>query len=172
MAKNAAVWFVAGFVLGVGSLLAGLALAPQWGPGATRADEASVPTASFDDTRAAGTLRTLTGRLDRVLGLLEAEFRPPAVEPSPSALTAALSSDLQTLRSQIELYKVQHNEKFPSVDEDGRPDPANFVRRLVSRTDQDGKLSATGPLGPYLCKFPSNPFVSLDPGGVERDEGI
>ncbi|KKK97237.1 hypothetical protein LCGC14_2654750, partial [marine sediment metagenome] len=29
------------------------------------------------------------------------------------------------------------------------------------------KLSATGPLGPYLCKFPSNPFVSLDTAGVE-----
>jgi len=158
MTRNVAVWFVAGFAVGIISLLAALALSPHRAPAATRADEAPGPIAGFDDSGAAEAIRTLSGKLDRVLAL----FEPSPVLASNDAIHSALMSDLQTVRGQLELYKVQHNERCPTVDENGRLDTANFVRRLTGRTDQHGKLSASGVYGPYLQMFPSNPFGSVD----------
>lgn len=96
-----------------------------------------------------------------ILGILAAIVIPQFTEASNDARTSALSSDLQTLRSQIELYKVQHNERTPDLNELGAANTANFVTRLTGRTDQDGKVNAaSGAYGPYLQKFPSNSFIS------------
>jgi len=97
-----------------------------------------------------------------ILGILAAVVIPQFTEASNDARESALASDLQTVRSQIELYKVQHLDKSPHLDENGAPDTANFVNRLIGRTDNTGKINASGAFGPYLQKFPSNPFVSDD----------
>ncbi len=97
-----------------------------------------------------------------ILGILAAIVIPQFTEASNDARESALTSDLQTLRSQLELYKVQHNEKYPDLDENDAADTANFVNRLTGRTDQDGKINAAGAYGPYLQKFPSNPFMSTN----------
>ena len=96
-----------------------------------------------------------------ILGILAAIVIPQFTEASNDARESALTSDLQTVRSQLELYKVQHNEKYPHLNELGAADTANFVVRLTGRTDQDGKVNAAGAFGPYLQKFPSNPFLSV-----------
>ena len=67
-----------------------------------------------------------------------------------------ITSDLQTIRSQLELYKVQHFEKYPHLDENGNVDTINFVARLLQRTDEDGRMNAAGAFGPYLQQFPCN----------------
>ncbi len=95
-----------------------------------------------------------------ILGILAAIVIPQFTEASNDARESALASDLQTVRSQNELYKVQHLERYPSVDEDGAADTGNFVARMTGRTDQDGKINAAGVFGPYLQKYPSNPFVT------------
>ena len=95
-----------------------------------------------------------------ILGILAAVVIPQFTEASNDAREAAMASDLQTVRSQIELYKVQHLEKTPDIDESGVADTANFTVRLTGKTDSDGKVNAAGAFGPYLHKFPSNPFVS------------
>ena len=63
----------------------------------------------------------------------------------------SLSSQLQTLRSQIELYKLQH-----------RDEPPDFRRKgwnqLTSKTSEDGSISARGKYGPYLPAPPKNPL--------------
>lgn len=96
-----------------------------------------------------------------ILGILAAIVIPQFTEASNEARVSALSSDLQTLRSQIELYKVQHAERLPSVDAARALDTANFVARLTGKSDLDGTLNAAGVFGPYLQKFPSNPFVAV-----------
>lgn len=99
-----------------------------------------------------------------ILGILAAIVIPQFTEASNDARTSALQSDLQTFRSQIELYKVQHNELLPSVDSTGTADTANFMARMIGKTDADGTINAaTGKLGPYLQKAPSNPFVTTGP---------
>ena len=101
-----------------------------------------------------------------ILGILAAIVIPQFTEASNDARESALCSDLQTVRSQLELYKVQHNEKLPSVNELGAADTANFVARMTGRTDQDGAINAAGAFGPYLQKFPSNAFMSVNADGV------
>ena len=61
-----------------------------------------------------------------ILGILAAIVIPQFTEASNDARLSALISDLQTVRSQLELYKVQHLDRYP--------DTANFVTLLTSRT--------------------------------------
>ena len=96
-----------------------------------------------------------------ILGILAAIVIPQFTEASNDARESALASDLQTCRSQLELYKVQHLEKYPDLDAAGAADTANFIARLTGKTDQDGTINAAGQFGPYLQKFPSNPFVTV-----------
>ena len=115
-----------------------------------------------------------------ILGILAAIVIPQFTEASNDARESALASDLQTLRSQLELYKVQHLERYPNIKEDGTADAtvANFVSRLTGKTDQYGKIDATGVFGPYLQKFPTNAFANnavvfgvVDPAPVVAGNG-
>ncbi len=93
-----------------------------------------------------------------ILGILAAIVIPQFTEASNDARESALASDLQTSRSQLELYKVQHLDTYPTA--------AKFVIQLLNRTNQDGiEMPADGdasdyPYGPYLQNFPTNPFVT------------
>ena len=91
-----------------------------------------------------------------ILGILAAIVIPQFTQASNDARTNSLASDLQTVRSQIQLFRVQHLDNFPSSD---------LVNQMMSRSDQLGNLAAltadpnTYPLGPYLQKFPTNAFA-------------
>ncbi len=95
-----------------------------------------------------------------ILGILAAIVIPQFTEASNDARTSALVSDLQTVRSQLELYKVQHLDTYPPE--------ASFVACLTGRTNTAGEIMPDGgdkadyPYGPYLQTFPTNPFVSGD----------
>jgi hypothetical protein len=69
----------------------------------------------------------------------------------PRTLEQQLCSNLQTLRSQIELYKIQHNDKLP-----GTTEGVSFVEALMLRTDANGLIVREGGFGPYLQQFPMN----------------
>jgi general secretion pathway protein G len=87
-----------------------------------------------------------------ILGILAAIVIPQFTEASTEAKLSSLMSDLQTVRSQIELYKVQHNDDLPG---DGG---ATFEEALTGKTDIDGDVAAAGAYGPYLQSIPTNPF--------------
>ena len=92
-----------------------------------------------------------------ILGILAAIVIPQFTEASNDARDSSFSSDLQTLRSQVELYKVQHGDLSPDNGETGDAVSDNFVTRMIGKTDKAGAMD-TGTLGPYLQKFPTNPF--------------
>jgi general secretion pathway protein G len=100
-----------------------------------------------------------------ILGILAAIVIPQFTEASNDARDSALQSDLQTARSQLELFKVQHLEKYPYAITGGDSSDG-FKTLMTSRTNQDGVIMATGddaklfPFGPYLQKFPNNAFVT------------
>ena len=81
-----------------------------------------------------------------ILGILAAIVVPQFSEASADAKESALASDLQTVRSQLELYKLQHKGVY-----------ATDVTLLTKKTDADGVEG--GSYGPYLLKFPTNPFA-------------
>lgn len=95
-----------------------------------------------------------------ILGILAAIVIPQFTEASTEAKESSLCTDLQTLRSQIELYKIQHDDRPPRL--------ADFVAQMTRKTDVDGTVNPDdGKYGPYLQKVPSNPFV---PDAVRADD--
>jgi general secretion pathway protein G len=92
-----------------------------------------------------------------ILGILAAIVIPQFTSASTDARNNSLKSLLQTMRSQVELYKLQHNDQLPGVDDDGDIDAADFWADLTGRTNPDGTTG--GNLGPYLQSTPVNPLT-------------
>ena len=93
-----------------------------------------------------------------ILGILAAIVIPQFTDASTEARTSSLCSDLQTLRSQIELYKIQHSDSLAAITDD-----ASFIVAMTKFTDIKGVICAEqkpgdGRYGPYVSKIPKNPF--------------
>ena len=86
-----------------------------------------------------------------ILGILAAIVIPQFTEASTEAKTSSLCTDLQTLRSQIELYKIQHNDDLPGAG------TATLIEALTGQTDVAGVVGAD--YGPYIQKIPTNQFI-------------
>lgn len=71
-----------------------------------------------------------------------------------------LRANLQSVRAQLELYRLHHNGTYPSDVMDG----------LTRKTTAFGEVSPAGPCGPYLHVFPANPFVD-DPAEALKTGG-
>lgn len=99
-----------------------------------------------------------------ILGILAAIVIPQFTGASTEAKLSSLVSDLQTIRSQIELYKLQHNEQLPGAG------GATFEEALTGETEVDGDVWAAGTsYGPYLQKLPTNQFVMLSTVGLSAN---
>jgi len=89
-----------------------------------------------------------------ILGILAAIVIPQFTNASQDARESALLSQLQTLRSQIELYKLQHLDKLPDLVTSWNP--------MTTKTDSAGVLSvAPKAFGPYMQSAPTNPINTL-----------
>ena len=97
-----------------------------------------------------------------ILGILAAIVIPQFTNASTEAKESSLVSNLQAVRSQIELYKINHNDVLPV-------DAAALVTALTTKTKADGTAWAVGSTGygPYMQKVPANPFTQsgLDVNG-------
>lgn len=101
-----------------------------------------------------------------ILGILAAIVVPQFTEASGEAKESRLLQDLQSVRSQIELYKLQHPNLLP-----GETTGVSFTQAMTGLTNADGTTASApgaGVYGPYLQKIPSNPFV--DPNAVQSVE--
>jgi general secretion pathway protein G len=90
-----------------------------------------------------------------ILGILAAIVIPQFTQASSDAKMSSVVSDLQTVRSQIELYKIQHGDRTPDKDMGA----GDVFTQLMKETDATGADSNTAHLGPYLQQRPKNPFV-------------
>ena len=93
-----------------------------------------------------------------ILGILAAIVIPQFTNASESAQFSSTVSQLQTIRSQIELYKNEHGNDWPTVD--GTEATAIDWTKLTAETNLAGGTPSTGETtyGPYLQKVPVNPF--------------
>ena len=88
-----------------------------------------------------------------ILGILAAIVIPQFTNASSDARKSSVQSTLQTLRGQIELFKIQHGDVAPATVSGlpallmGKSDPADTVAP-----------NAAGTLGPYVQSFPINPL--------------
>lgn len=96
-----------------------------------------------------------------ILGILAAVVIPQFTEASNDARASALASDLQTVRSQIELYKIQHLDALP-----GTVAGVTMQQALTEKTDVSGALDGDDAFGPYLQTFPTNPYTGTNDVGA------
>src|SRR4029079_7760675 len=85
-----------------------------------------------------------------IMAVLAATIIPQFASSTEDAKKSQQDFNLHTLRSQIELYRVQHSGTYPKID--------NNLEQLTSKTKADGTIDATnGTLGPYILdKLPAN----------------
>jgi len=90
-----------------------------------------------------------------ILGILAATVLPQFTSANKDAKESALIQDLQLLRSQINMYKFQHEGQLP-----GEKDGVTFEECMLSKTTLDGDVDDTnGKYGPYLVgQMPQNPY--------------
>ncbi len=96
-----------------------------------------------------------------ILGILAAIVIPQFSDASTQAKESRLRSDLQSMRSQIELYKIQHNDNLPGTQ------GISFEEALTKYTTVAGALAdpqapGAGVYGPYLQAVPVNPWNNLN----------
>ena len=101
-----------------------------------------------------------------ILGILAAIVIPQFSQASSEARESSLKSNLQAVRSQIELYRIQHNDFLPL-------DAAELASVLITRTDIDGVLWVSGiGYGPYMKVVPVNPFTQANVIGDASGAGV
>lgn len=66
-------------------------------------------------------------------------------------------TNITLLKRQIELYRLEHNDQYPDAD--------LIVQQLTGKTDSDGFLDPDGNRGPYVERFPRNPWINGDGSG-------
>jgi general secretion pathway protein G len=92
-----------------------------------------------------------------ILGILAAVVIPLFSPAATEAKTSRVASDLQVMRAQIGLYKIQHNDQLP-----GTTAGITFEQAMTEKTDEAGTLNPAGIRGPYTPRIPVNPFNELD----------
>ncbi len=87
-----------------------------------------------------------------ILGIIAAIVIPQFSVATTDAKLAAVQTNLGTMRAQLQLYKFQHNDLWPTE--------ALVVAQLTGTTDIAGAVAGTD-FGPYLLSIPENPFTTF-----------
>src|SRR5690348_14089300 len=100
-----------------------------------------------------------------ILGILAAIAIPQFSSASGEARLSTMRDILRFMRSQITVYKAQHQDVppgYPNGNISATPDSATFVAQMCGFTDEAGNVSptpdATFHFGPYLSTMPTNPY--------------
>ncbi len=87
-----------------------------------------------------------------VLGILAALVVPKFTNATTTAKSSAMLDTMRGTRMALERYKFDHDDTYPDIDD--------LWGALISKSDRDGTLNATGDYGPYLKMVPVNPFTN------------
>jgi prepilin-type N-terminal cleavage/methylation domain-containing protein len=93
-----------------------------------------------------------------IMAILAATIIPQFSDSAHDAKTNTAKFNLHTLRSQIELYKSQHDGKLPGP----------LLNELTVKTNSNGTVGTSTAYiyGPYLSEIPENPFNHLQTVGA------
>jgi len=103
-----------------------------------------------------------------ILGILAAIAVPKLSNASQMARESTLKDNLRLLRTQINVYRANHQDVspgYPGGDTDQTPTMQAFSDQLTLFTDTSGNTSPTPTpsckWGPYFTQLPQNPVNSL-----------
>ncbi|QDU35206.1 Type II secretion system protein G precursor [Poriferisphaera corsica] len=94
-----------------------------------------------------------------ILGILAAIVIPQFSSASENAKASSSISTLQSIRSQLELYQIEHNGEYPDL--------SGSWDAMTKKTDAAGTVDSSGKFGPYLQKAPTNPFTRNSAVGTD-----
>ena len=115
-----------------------------------------------------------------ILGILAAIVIPQFTNASKEAKQSSLVTMVQSLRSQIALFKLQHNDYLPGTAplNGATFDQATFWNQMTLFSDVTGATNATKTVqfdkGPYMQSIPKNPLcptTALNSDVVETING-
>ncbi len=90
-----------------------------------------------------------------ILGILAAVVIPQFANASGDTRESSVMANLKSIRSQLQLYRAQHQDLWPDAMES----------QLTSFTDVDGNTNATYTstfrFGPYMVRIPPNPWTGV-----------
>ncbi len=102
-----------------------------------------------------------------VLAVLAALVTPELSQAGRDPRQLDLSLEVQVVRGQIEMYRLQHDKQYPALE--------TFASQMTGVTDSQGRIGEPGDagcqLGPYLREVPINPYCGTNtvgdgPGGT------
>ena len=103
-----------------------------------------------------------------ILAIIAAIALPRFSNASATAKDSMLADDLRVIRSQITIFKFQHNDVapgYPDCDRTQTPDQQSFVGQMTSASTDGGATAPPGtagyPHGPYLGQMPVNPVNGI-----------
>ena len=103
-----------------------------------------------------------------ILGILAAIVIPQFSDASTQSKVSSCRSSLQSLRSQIQLYKIQHNDAPPTT-------AASFATQMTTETEPvaagTAGDSSGNEVGPYIQQVPFNPWNQLNTISAANDGG-
>ena len=87
-----------------------------------------------------------------ILAILAAVVIPQFGEATQDTKISVVKSTLHTVRSQLELYRLQHNGQYPRM--------IDWEDQMTRKTDVGGDFyyDGSGAYGPYLLSMPVNPM--------------
>ncbi len=85
-----------------------------------------------------------------IIAILAGIVFPHYVNVSESARASSMLTDIQEIRSQLQVYQAEHNGQYPTL--------AQMWGNITNATDANGNLG--GNFGPYLRQAPTNPFTN------------
>jgi general secretion pathway protein G len=113
-----------------------------------------------------------------ILGILAAIVIPQFSQASTEARESNLISNLQSVRAQIELYRIQHLDCVPETSALAAPtNQSTFTEALTGYTDINGNALtkveadafAGAVYGPYMKKVPLNPFNQITVSATDKN---
>jgi general secretion pathway protein G len=99
-----------------------------------------------------------------IMAILAATIIPQFTDSTKDAKLSTVKFNLATLRSQIQLYRAQHNGLVPDA----------ALSRLTTTTDASGTpgVGANFVYGPYLREIPVNPFTNVKTVTVTTEDPL
>jgi general secretion pathway protein G len=89
-----------------------------------------------------------------IMAVLAATIIPQFSSSTTDAKTSNVKFNLQSVRTQLEMYKEHHLGKYPPA-----ANSDDFKKQMTQKSNQDTTLNATGLYGPYIQgDIPTNPM--------------